>query len=103
VEKLDGLQPRATAGLRRRAVPAKDVLRLPTQLPTPNQLELPRAQLVDVAQEVANELLIFADRFMTTANAAEFATAVGAIADKLAEAAANWEELSGKIRESWFR
>jgi hypothetical protein len=79
-----------------------DVINLPTKLPTPNRLDLPRAQLVGVAQEVANDLLEFADRFMNKTNAAEFATAVGAIADKLAEAAASWEKLSSKIRESWF-
>ena len=78
------------------------VLRLPTRLPTPNQLELPRAQRIDLAEELANDLLLFAGSLMTTANAAEFATGVGAIADKLAEAAANWGRYSGKIQTSWL-
>jgi hypothetical protein len=78
-------------------------IKFPTHLPTPSQLELPQAQLAGLAQDVATDMMECASRLITATSAAEFATAVHATAAELAEASANWAELSRTIRESWFR
>jgi hypothetical protein len=80
-----------------------NVIKLPTKLPTLSQLELPQAQLVGLAHDLATYMLDCTNRLMAAKNAAEFGTAVHGTADKLAEASAGWAELSRTIRESWFR
>jgi len=77
------------------------VVKFPSKLPAPHQLELPRAQLCGVLQELANDMLGQANELMHANNASELAAAVRKTAGKVAEASAGWAEMSTKIRELW--
>ena len=75
------------------------VVKFPSKLPAPHQIELPRAQLCGVLQELANDMLEQANELMHANNASELAAAVRNTAGKVAEASAGWADMSTKIRE----
>jgi hypothetical protein len=77
------------------------LVQFPSKLPTPQQLELPRAHLCSVAQELAAELTRSQMDLVQAKNPSEFAAAIRKTADKLAESAAAWTKLKRIIRESW--
>jgi hypothetical protein len=73
----------------------------PSKLPSPQQLELPRAQLCALLHELTNEVMARQLDLMKAGNASEFAAAVRQTAAKMAEASAGWTEMSNTIRKSW--
>jgi hypothetical protein len=77
------------------------IVQFPSKLPTPQQLELPRANLCSLAQELAADLTRSQMDLMQAKNPGEFAAAIRKTADKLAESAAAWTKLKAIIRESW--
>jgi hypothetical protein len=74
---------------------------IPTELPTPEQLELPRAWLSELMHELTVELMHRQADLLRAVDTREFAAAVLRTADRLAEASARWGEMSSTIRESW--
>jgi len=77
-----------------------NVVKFPSKLPTPGQLELPRAQLVGVLQELSTTLLTQANELFKAATAPEFAAVVRDTAAKVADANAGWAAMSAAT-ESW--
>jgi hypothetical protein len=77
------------------------VVKFPSKLPGPQHLELPRAQLCGLLQELANDVLGHANELRQANNASELAAAVRKTAGKLAEASAGWAAMSNNIREFW--
>ena len=78
-----------------------NVVTFPTMLPSPKQLELPRAQLSGIMHDLTIELTHCQGDLLRANNATEFAAAVLRTAEKLAEASAGWAAMSSTIRESW--
>lgn len=78
-----------------------NIVKLPTRLPAPEQLELPRAQLAGLLQDLATELLTAQLAIISSSNAPELAEAVRTTVHKLTEARGGWLELSRTIRDSW--
>jgi hypothetical protein len=81
--------------------PAMTVIKFPTKLPSPDQLELPRVQLIGLLQNLSGLLQARSLKLMEANNAAELAAVVRGIAGDTAEANTGWAELSEKIRVSW--
>jgi hypothetical protein len=77
------------------------IVRFPSKLPTPQQLEVPRAHLCSLAQELAADLTRSQMDLVQAKNPSEFAAAIRKTSDKLVESAAAWTKLNGIIRESW--
>jgi len=77
------------------------VIKFPTKLPAPDQLDLPRAELVGLLQNIAGLALARGNELMKAKNASEFAAVVRGIGGDTAEASAGWEQFSEKIRVSW--
>jgi hypothetical protein len=77
------------------------IVQFPSKLPTPQQLELPRAHLSSLAQELAADLMQSQMELVQAKNPSQFAAAIRKTADKLAESAAAWTKLKEIIRESW--
>jgi hypothetical protein len=82
---------------------SSNVLILPAEVPTREQLFAPRIELAVLASTVASEVLQYTEGLITAENAAQLATAVDRLAGKLAEASATWAGLSRMIRENWYR
>lgn len=77
------------------------ILQFPNKLPTPQQLGLPRAQLIGLLHGLAAELATLQVELMKAGNAGEFAAVARKTAGKLAEANSGWNAISDTIRESW--
>ena len=78
-----------------------DVIKFPSKLPAPHQLELTRAHLCGLLQQLATDVMGQANELMKADNAAAFAAVVRETAEKVAEANSGWTALSCAIRESW--
>lgn len=78
-----------------------NIIKLPTKLPSPDEIELPRAQLCALLQDLNVELMKAQGELMKANNAPEMAEAVRATVQKLTEARGGWLELSRTIRDSW--
>ena len=77
------------------------ILNFPNKLPTPGQLELPRAQLIVLLHDLTAALTRCQLDLMEASNAPEFAAAVRKTAEKVGEASAGWNALCDTIRNSW--
>lgn len=77
------------------------IVRLPTKLPAPDTLELPRAQLAGLLKDLAGLLTARSLELMEAENAPQFAAVVRELEKDTAEASAGWAALSKTIRESW--
>lgn len=78
-----------------------DVVKFPTTLPPPRQLELPKAQLSSLLNQLTAELLELQNDLLKAGNAFEFAAAVRAVMSRIAEANAGWQQMSETIRQYW--
>lgn len=78
-----------------------DDVKFPTTLPPPRQLELPRAQLSILLNQLTAELLEMQNDLLKAGNAFEFTAAVRAVVSKIAEANAGWQQMSETIRQCW--
>jgi hypothetical protein len=77
------------------------ILNFPTKLPTPGQLELPRALAAEALHELTRDLMDLQLEILRTSSAAEFAAAARKAADKLSAASLGWTSMVGTIRDSW--
>jgi hypothetical protein len=77
------------------------VIKFPGKLPAPTQLELPRAQLCGLLQDMATQAMMRANELMRAENAAQFAAVVRGCEQDTASAKDGWTALSKQIRESW--
>jgi hypothetical protein len=77
------------------------IITFPSRMPTPQQLDLPRAELSLLLHELVTELIQYQSDLMMAQSAPEFAAAVRKTTDKLAEASAGWTQMSTIIREEW--
>ena len=77
------------------------IIKFPTKLPPPERLDLPRAELCGLLQDLAGLALERANELMDTDNAAEFADVVRRIAEDTAKANAGWKQRADQIRQSW--
>jgi len=74
---------------------------IPTEVPTPQELELPRARLSGLMHDLTVDLMHHQADLLRAQDASEFAATVFRTADRLAEANARWAAMSSTIRESW--
>jgi hypothetical protein len=77
------------------------ILKFPTKLPSPEQLDLPQAKLVELFESIANRSLARCNEIMVARNAAELAAVVRGAADDAASDSEGWQTLLETIRESW--
>jgi hypothetical protein len=74
---------------------------IPTEVPTPQELELPRTRLSGLIHDLTVDLMHHQADLLRAYDAAEFATTILRTADRLAEANERWAAMSSTIRESW--
>jgi hypothetical protein len=77
------------------------IVKFPGSLPAPYQLELPRAQLCGILQELTAGLMECQLDLIKAESAPDFAAAVRKTAEKVSEANASWSAMSNTIRDSW--
>ena len=78
-----------------------DIIEFPKMPLGGAQLRAVSAQLAQVPQVIADELIDQGDELKDAATAADFASAVHSTAEKLREASQRWGALSGTIRDHW--
>ena len=74
---------------------------IPTEVPTPQELELPRMRLSRLMHDLTVDLMHYQEDLLRAQDASEFASTILRTADSLAEANACWTAMSTTIRESW--
>jgi hypothetical protein len=77
------------------------MIKFPTKLPSPGQLELPRVQLTEMLHELNKELVRRSLELMKADNAAEFGAVVRKTLATVSEASNVWKAFSDTIRDSW--
>jgi hypothetical protein len=77
------------------------VIKFPTKLPSPGQLDLAQATLCGLLQDMAGRSLARCNEVIKAGNAPELAAVIRGVADDAASDSAGWAELLMKIRESW--
>ena len=78
-----------------------NILNFPTKLPTPQQVELPRASLSGILQELTIAVMKCYEDVLKADSASELAAAVRKTAEVVGEASAGWSELRNTVRDSW--
>lgn len=77
------------------------VLSFPSSIPTPGQLELPRAQLTGLLHDLTAQVQSSQLALLTSRDAGEFAAAVHNAAQQIEAASRGWSQLSATVRDSW--
>ena len=77
------------------------VIKLPTQLPLPGQLDLPRSELIGQLVGVSELLMARANELMKAESALALAAVVRAVERDVADTSQAWTALSNAIRKSW--
>jgi hypothetical protein len=77
------------------------VIKFPTKLPSPDELDLPQAKLVELLEAMANRAMARCNQIMVARNASELAAAVRGAAEDAASDSEEWQTLLQNIRESW--
>lgn len=77
------------------------IIKFPSKMPAPGDLELPRVQLSVLLNGLSAELLQLQGDLMKANSAPEIAAVVRMAVDKLAEANTGWAVMAQTIRDSW--
>ena len=77
------------------------VVKFPTKLPSPDQLDLPQATLCGLLQDISGRSMARCGEVIRAKNASELAAVVRAIAEDSEGDRVGWADLSKLIRDSW--
>jgi hypothetical protein len=78
-----------------------NIVKFPTKLPSPDELDLPRAKIVELLEAMSNRALARCNGAMVASNAAELAALIRGAADDAASDSEGWQEVLQTIRDSW--
>ncbi len=77
------------------------VVRFPTKMPSPDQIDLAQAHLSSLLQDMANRSLARCNQVLTARNAPELARLINEAAQDAAGDAAGWASLLKTVKDSW--
>lgn len=78
-----------------------EIVKFPGKLPTPGQLDLPRARLTGLVHDLTRDLMQCQLDLMNADSGGEMAAAIHKTAGKLDEASRGWASMAKTVRESW--